>query len=93
MPQYPTYFMFGLDENQMAALAEAALRLHGPFGQAITHAEAGFDDEPEHVSVIRADMPAGVTLAERAKRAEQLGRELAAAAAVPGDAVDVYAVC
>ena len=82
--------MFSLADEHMPALAGAALRLHGPFGQAITHACAGFDDEPPHVAVIRADVAGSGDVVERA---EQLRAELAAEARVPVDAVRVYAVC
>jgi hypothetical protein len=74
----------------MHAVASAALRLHGPYGQAITHTCAGADDEPPHVAGIRADVPTGGGALERA---EQLRVELASEARVPLDAVEVYAVC
>jgi hypothetical protein len=91
MPGQTTHFMFSLAEDHMPALAGAALRLHGPFGQAITHACASAqDDEPTHVAVIRADVSVGRDVLERAER---LRSELAVEAGVPVDAVGVYAVC
>ncbi len=91
MPEQTLHFMFSLADEHMPALAGAALRLHGPFGQAITHACAGASaDEPPHVAVIRADLADAGDVVERA---EQLRAELIADARVPVDAVELYAVC
>jgi hypothetical protein len=90
MPGQTVHFMFSLAEDHMPVLAGAARRLHEPDGHAITHACAGFDDEPPHVAVIRAAVLVGGDVLERA---EQLRVELAVEAGVSVDAVGIYAIC
>lgn len=85
-------FMFELAEEHMPAVADAALRLHGPWRQAVTHGCPVTASEPPHGAAIRADVP-DVRTADLTEVAEQFRAKLAGEARVPVDALRVYAAC